>query len=96
MKWEKRVYGVVIWTTLLIVAVSPATAAKVRSFTDMRGVIHITTEVEASKTALGPKNPSDDFSDIKPEPPGNFAGDTPRDKRYKLQVLYNGKLISPQ
>ena len=96
MNADKRLYGVLMWATLLIVAVSPATAAKVRSFTDVRGVLHITTEAEASKTALGPKNPTDDFSDLKPEPPGNFSGNTPRDKRYKLQVLYNGKVVLPR
>jgi hypothetical protein len=95
MNWGKRLWGGVIWVTLLVVAVPPATAAKVRSFTDKRGVIHITTEAEAFKTEIGPENPSDDISDIKPEPPGNFPDETPRDKRYKLRVLYDRKIVLP-
>jgi hypothetical protein len=92
-----------ICAAFLALGVFPATAAEVRRFTDIQGVIHITNAGEArqdlgaSKASATPayKPVSHDSCDISSEPPGNFSDRVPRDKLYKLKVLYHNKIILP-
>jgi hypothetical protein len=104
MKWKKCSRRLMLGATLVIFGVFPASAAKVRSFADMQGVIHITNEDEAPVNAAGPKDRvntahklgPDDVSDISSESPGNFPDRVPRDKRYKLQALYHDQIVLPR
>ena len=82
--------------------VFPATAAQVRSFTDSRGVIHITNVGEARKDAGAPKAPAtpayqpvSQFSDQGPESPGNFSERVPRDKRFKVKAFFHNMITLP-
>jgi hypothetical protein len=103
VSWERCLRGFMICAAFLTLVAFPATAAHVRRFTDLQGVIHITNDgearkdLEASKASATPayQPASHDVSDISPEPPGNFSDRVPRDKRYKLKVFYHNKIILP-
>lgn len=105
MNREKRLRGLMICAAVLVLSVGvlPATAAQVRSFTDVHGVIHISNVGEARQDAGASKAPatpayqpvSHDFSNLSPASPGNFSDRVPRDKRYKVKAFFHNMITLP-